>query len=481
MRILFTVPTSRERFNGIPDLGQGYLASYARAAGHKVGFLDCLAEGCDLDEFDRRALSFRPDVLGLKVFSCDAEIARDMVARVRARLPNTITVIGGPHPSCELPERLMAQFPSLDYAFAGEAEPGFVSFLESVSSNLSDFGHIPGLIWRDGDRNVRANPKASVEDLDEIPFPAWDLLDPSRYRSGYSFMTRKLPAAPMSMTRGCPYHCTFCSSHLISGRKVRQRSVGNIIEEIKLLRRNHGVRTIDIVDENFAFDRQLVVEFCEHLLREDLGVEWNCPYGVRLTSLDEEVVRLMARSGCFGLSVGVESASQRVLDTIRKSLEVEQIVEKVRMIRRVSKIMIQGYFMMGFPGETVEEIDQTIDLACSLPFDIVVFCPLRVTRGTDIYDDLREAGRLPWDLDYQGFGHHGFVRSYCDVPDSEMRRLYRKAYRRFYFRPKVMLNLLRRLRSVSHAKTIYHGLARMVVSSAVGEPQHIPSTREAGA
>ena len=321
---------------------------------------------------------------------------------------------------------------------------------------------IPGLIWKDSTGIVRANERAWVKNLDSLPFPAWDLIDPRRYRWGYSFMTSKLPAAPMAMTRGCPYSCTFCGSHLISGRRVRKRSGDSILAEMKLLKRDYGVRAIDIVDENFAFDGNFVREFCERLLSERLDIAWNCPYGVRLDSLDEDLVRLMARSGCFGLSVGVESGSQRVLDSVKKQLKIEEITEKVRMIKRVSTIMVQGYFIIGFPDETHDEIEATIRLACSLPFDLVTFCPLRVTPGTEIYSDLLSSGKIVRDLDYQGLGHHQFVRSYCSIPDDEMRKLYRRAYTQFYFRPRVVLNLLGQVRSAAQLRTITNGLLRMV-------------------
>ncbi len=463
MRVSLIVPPSSERFNAIPDLGLAYLAACARQAGHKVDLQDCLLEKYDIDDFAAYVEKHQPDLLGIKVYSCDIDLVAQMLEVARRVSPETITVLGGPHPSYEVAERLVKQFPGMDYAFAGEGEPGFAAFLTVIESGEKEaLGDIPGLIWKGGDGAVHANPRTFVHDLDSLPFPAWDLVDPRRYKFGYSFMTTELPSAPMVLTRGCPFQCTFCGSYLITGRKVRKRSVDNVIEEMKLLQGDYGVRSIDVVDENLAFDRDFVIALCERLMRESLGIVWNCPYGVRLTSLDEETVRLMDRAGCFGLSVGIESGSDRVLKSIKKGLKVEQVVEKVQMIKRVSKIALQGYFMMGFPGETREDIEKTIDLACSLPFDLVTFCPLRVTPGTEIYNNLVSEGKVPADLDYNGLGHHHFVRSYCEVPDVEMRKLYRKAYARFYFRPKVVLNLLSRVCTRAQIRTILNGLRRMV-------------------
>lgn len=463
MRVLLATTISDQRFNTIPDLGLGYLASMIRQAGHEVCVVDCLLENMDFASYAALVDKVRPDMVGIKLFSCDASNASQMLDQTRRVAPNAVSIIGGPHASYELPEHLMEQLPSLDYALAGEGEPGIVSLIKGLASGNMRHESVPGLIWRDSS-GVHANARDYAQDLDALPFPAWDLIDPRRYKSGYSFMTTRLPAAPMVMTRGCPYLCTFCGSHLITGRKVRRRSVDGVIEEMKWLVRDFGVRTIDIVDENFAFDRSFVFDFCERLIHENLGLVWNCPYGVRLTSLDEEMVKMMARAGCSGMSVGIESGSDRILQAIQKSLTVDQARNQVRMIKRVSNIMLQGYFMLGFPEETREDIEKTIELSCSLPFDIVTFCPLRVTPGTEVYSRLVTEGRIPAKVNYDGLGQHYFVRSYCAIPDHEMRKLYRKAYARFYFRPKVFLGLLRRVATVAQLKTIANGLWRMVRS-----------------
>ncbi len=462
MKLFLSNTVSLERFNCIPDLGVGYLLSIARNAGHEVRFLDCLREHITYDQFAEAVRAFQPRVAGVKVYSGDLGPAREMLARIKALSPDILTVIGGPHPSTELPELLFEQFPELDFAFAGEAEPGFSRFLEKIESGATDFSDVQGLVWKDASGGVHANEKAFVAELDALPFPAWDLMDPRGYPWGYSFMTYKYPAAPMVLTRGCPFNCTFCGSHLITGRSVRKRGIDNIIEEIRMLQREYGVKSIDICDENFVYDNAYATEFCERMIRENLGVEWNCPYGVRLDKLNENLVRLMERAGCYGFSVGVESGSDRILHAIKKCLSVEEVREQMRMIKRASRIMVQGYFIIGFPTETKEEIEATIGLACSLPFDIAAFHPLRVTPGTEIYQNLVAAGFLQKRMDYGGLGNHYFVRSYCPVSDEEMRALYRKAYLRFYGRPKVIWNLLRHTRSKAQWRTILNGVGRLL-------------------
>ncbi|MFC1850765.1 B12-binding domain-containing radical SAM protein [candidate division CSSED10-310 bacterium] len=464
MRIFLTVPLSDERFNAIPDIGLGYLATCCREAGHEVYILDCLLEKSTMADFIRCLKRYKPDVLGIKTYSCDIKRTDEMCQEARQILVELITILGGPHPSSEIPERIFHQIPNAQYAFAGEAEAGLPEFLARFVNGTTDFENIPGLIWRDDTGAVRANSKVYTTNLDTLSFPAWDLIDPRKYNWGYSYMTTKLPAAPMVMTRGCPFRCTFCGSHLITGRHVRKRSVDNIINEMKMLRRDYGVQTIDIVDENFAFDREFLIEFCQRMISEKPGLLWNCPYGVRLTNLDEEVIVLMEKAGCFGVSVGVESGSDRILKLIRKGLTRETVVQKVQLIKRLTNMMVQGYFIIGFPGETRNDIHDTIELARSLPFDLVTFCPLRVTPGTEIFTTLLANSVISLELDYAGLGQHYFVRSYCDIPEQEMQKLYRRAYFRFYFRLKVVLNLMKRMSSPAHVKIILNGLWRLIGS-----------------
>lgn len=456
MRILIAPPGSDERAHVYPDIGLGYLAALARDAGHEVRFVDCLRDHVSMDDWERLVSEYRPDVVGLKAYSADLRPLEEMLRRVKAVSENAVTVIGGPHPSMVSAEVVFSQFPSLDFAVAGDGEPGWVPFLEQIESGRRDFSAIPGLAWKEGDGTVHANGKGYVEDLDTVPFPAWDLLDARRYRWGFSFMTSKYPVVSMVTTRGCPYLCTFCASHLVTGRKVRRRSVDNVIEEIKMLKKDFGIRSIDFVDENFVFYRPFVVELCERLLSENIEIAWNCPYGVRLDRVDEEMMVLMERAGCFGLSLGAESGSNRILKKIKKVLTVEQIREKVLMIRRVTNMKLQGFFMLGFPDETREEIEATIDLAVSLPFDFAVFTALLPIPGTEIYSELVETNVLSADSPYDpdGMGQRYFVRSYSQISDEELKKLYHEAYRRFYCRPKVILNLLSQIRTMGQVRTL---------------------------
>lgn len=473
MKVLFVNPMSGERPRTTPCIGLGYLASLSRDAGHEASLLDCAIEGYGYDDFERHISEHQPDLVGIRVFTADLVHVRELMERIHRAAPAAIIIIGGPHPSMVPPAHLYEDLPSLTFAVAGEGEPGFVRFLDEVVSESPDFSSVPNLIWRGPDGTVTANPREMVEDLDTVPFPAWDLIQPDRYTYGFTILTSKGNAAPMAITRGCPFRCTFCGAHLLTGRTLRKRSVDNVIEEMKLLKTEYGIQQIDIIDENFAFDRAFVLELCERMIREEINLAWNCPQGVRLDRLDPEMIHLMEEAGCFELSLGIESGSNRILKGIKKSLTVETVVEQVNMIRRESKIALLGLFMMGLPDETVEDVEATIKLACSLPLDLASFESLRVMPGSEIYSDLLAAGRIPSHIHPDEFGRNSFRRSYCQIPDDDLFKLYRKAYTSFYLRPRIAFNLLRRVRTLSQVRILMDGMYRYVrrpVSELAGNP-----------
>lgn len=356
----------------IPPFGLGYLAEAIRRAGHRVTIVDALREGLREQDLVARLRSLDPDLAGFLLFSKDLSVLRPLLRSVRAALPRTLTIVGGPHPSA-VPEETLSHFGEpLDFAFAGEAESPFPLFLERMDgTGHPDFSGVPGLVWRTPE-GIRANGRQIEPDLDSLQV-AWDLIPTDRYpRAPHGAYYRQFPIAPIITSRGCPFLCTFCSAERVSGRRMRRCSVESVIEKIERLHRIYGVREIHIEDDNFTGQKEFVLAFCEALRRKVPGISWACPNGVRLDLLDREMLRAMKEAGLYFLSVGVESGSNRVLRLMKKSLTVERIEEKVRLIHEAG-IGVAGFFMLGFPGETVEEMRETIRFAKRLPLSRASF------------------------------------------------------------------------------------------------------------
>ena len=446
MRVLLVKPNSHFPTR-IPHLGLGYLATALRQGKHTPIIADCTRERINNRGLVRLAQESAAEVIGISMFSADFPVVADLIPQLRQALPDTRLILGGPHPTA-LPSDTLRQLPEVDYVLAGEAERSLPMLLDQLASGPVDGQSIPGLAWRESGQ-IRTSLPRWETDLDSLGFPAWDLLAPELYQiAPHGAFVRQMPVAPIITTRGCPYPCTFCAARVISGIPLRARSIGHVLDEIELLVRHHGIREIHIEDDNFTARRKYVLDFCEGVSRRFPGLSWCCPNGVRLDTLDTELLTAMRRSGCYSLSLGIESGCDPVLKTIQKKLETAQVREKVELIHR-SGLKTTGFFIIGLPDESEEQIRETVRFARSLPLDhaqFSVFLPLPGTAHFDSY--VRKVGleTVPW----KDFYTTEPVQWPGGIPIARLRQLQRSAFFAFYFRPRVLLNILRKLRGPRH-------------------------------
>jgi len=446
MKVLLMTPINRT-YVIMPNLGLGYLATCLRKEGHEVTILNCAKEKYTYDDFSDYISKTQFDIVGIQMFTYDLNSVKKHTEIIKKMNPNIIIVAGGYHPSGD-PQGTLEYLKDVDYAFVGEAEIGFIKFVNMLVKNEINHLEIPGLVYKENN-SIKVNKPEFVEDLDSLDFPAWDIMDPKTFpEAPHGAFVKSFPSAPIIITRGCPFQCTFCSGKSITGNKVRKRSVENVIKEIKFLIKNYGVNEFHIEDENFTLHKDLVKEFCETIIQEKLNLSWCCPAGVRLDTLDKDILKLMERSGCHSLAIGIEFGSQRILNLTKKHLTIEKIKEKVALFKDVD-IKTSGFFMMGFPGETKEEILQTIKLSKELDIDRAQFNNFMPLPGSEIYNELKNKGLLKRiDAD------HFFVHDVAYVPEGltkqEIKRLQRKAYIGFYLRPKIIWCLLKEIKTPGH-------------------------------
>lgn len=434
----------------VPPFGLGYLAESARREGHDVIVVDALRDRMDAAALVRKLSGWRPGFVGVLLFTKDLRPVRDLLRAVRGALPEARTCVGGPHPSAVPRETLEYFGGCLDFGFAGEAESGLASLLRVTGDGREGgLDGVPGLAYREGEE-VRTNERRFEEDLDRLSV-AWDLIPPDVYpRSPHGAYYRRFPVAPIVTSRGCPHQCTFCASACVSGRKIRRRSVEGVIEEIGVLHRRHGVREIHIEDDNFTGDKEYVLAFCDRMRSAFPDVSWTCPNGVRVDTLDREMLDAMKSSGMYFLSVGIESGSNRILRLMKKSLTVERMEDKIRLIHEAG-IGISGFFMLGFPGETREEMEETIRFAARLPLDRASFANFQPFPGCEEFDRLRRSGEftVDWDLFAPTLQSTTYAPSGVDV--RTLRRLRKRALWTFYARPAIVWKMLGEVRSPGHA------------------------------
>ena len=424
-----------------PPLGLGYLAAVLQQGGHAVVILNPRDFTASPQTFVDSVRKHRPEIVGLSFLTPSLPAVRDWVRVLRVWNPEIAVVLGGPHVTA-LPEHTL-RYTGADYAVLGEGETVFRQLVGSLTQG--SVGTLSGVVRREAlsDKVERA---PLIEDLDSIPFPAWDLIKPERYPpTPHGAFYNRFPIAPIITTRGCPFDCSFCASKATWHRRLRCRGPESVVNEIEYLARHHGVREIHFEDDNLTSRKDHIAAICEGLLSRDIDMAWTCPNGVRIDSLDRDLLRLMHRSGCYMLGLGIETANQSLSDAIGKRLDLSCLEEKVFLMKEIG-IKTYGFFLFGLPGETRETAQDTIDLACRLPFDQVHFGQLVPLPGSRIFTAWlgdRDLDSVPWDhFDYK---LQNLWRTDA-LSAEEIARLRRKAWSRFYLRPRPFLRMVSRIR-----------------------------------
>ncbi len=462
MKILLVKPKLRVD-NILPILGLGYIANAIKDK-HEVRILDCMKEDYSVDDYAHYLEDYKPDVVGIQCFTYDIYIVADYLKQTRRILPNALTIIGGPHPTA-MPEESMRFFSNtLDFAFRSEAEEGLLALLtliESEGVTNESLSKVKNLIWRNGDQIV-ANPVTYIADVGKLGMPAWELMPPDTYpKSPFSAFYKRFPVAPIITSRGCPYKCTYCQASLMSGKRMRYRPVSLVVEEIRYLQENYGVKEFQIIDDNFTLNRKYVMDFCNAIISNRIDITWTCPNGVRLDTLNDEMIEAMKSSGCYIISAGIESGSDRILKYVKKHETTDIMMNSVRMIQKHG-IDVVGFFILGFPTESVEEMRKTIKFSKDLGLLRANFLLFHPIPGTEIYTMLNHTGELA-NINYNAnsFAEVAYIPK--GMTKDKLKNIQRKAFLRFYLRPKQFISLMSNIRSYNHLSYILRRVYRWLI------------------
>jgi radical SAM superfamily enzyme YgiQ (UPF0313 family) len=341
------------------------------------------------DAIRTRLKGFEPDVVGLTSFSTEyvQEIAYH-TALIKSELPDTLVVLGGTFPTVLVSKAL--EDPNADYCVMGEGEYRFPALLDAVASG-ADVSLLDGVAFRING-NVVINPsRGFIQDLDSVPMPDFgdlDLLQYGRFAFKYAhtLIPKQYPFAFTISSRGCPFDCIFCAARTVSGTKVRMRSAANVLREIDDLVRGKGIREIIFLDDHFLHSKKRIVEIMSGIMERNYGITWK-PANVAVFSLTRELMEMMKKSGCYQLTLSLESGCQEVLtNIIRKPVSLKRAMEVVAQAKEIGFELISN-FVIGFPGETWDQIRETIAFAEKLDIDLVNFhiaTPLPKTRLMEI-------------------------------------------------------------------------------------------------
>jgi len=384
-------------------LGLGYLAASIREAGHAVSLLDAslglslrkpeeelFSIGLTVSEIAAKSLKESPDVIGISIpFTSRLKIAIEILRRLKRTFPEATFVAGGMHATVD-PESLLEY--GFDLVMLGESERSFIKYLDDgkVKGDLTGVAHI----W-EGSKQIRFQSD-HITDLDSLPFPARDLVSFQSYlkRSGGRWIRQGLKVASIITSRGCPYRCTFCSAFRVAGRKYRKRSPENVLTEIDELVNKYRTDVIAFEDDNLTADRKRAVELFEGIAERFPRLQWFTPNGISIKNLDRELIQLMRRSGCRSVNLAFESGDSHILqEVMKKDLDPEE-GRRVRNWCREAGIAVNGYFVLGMPGESQESMARTRDFALSLDLDGIGIFIATPFRGTELFDLCKKEGYL---------------------------------------------------------------------------------------
>lgn len=423
-----------------PPLGLGYLAGSLLAAGHEVEIIDCLRDGIRNENIGSILSGKNPDIVGVTAVTPSYPLVVELCRTVRGCCPDAKIVVGGPHPTA-LPETTLKET-GADGVIIGEGER---SIVELAGSSLDgDWKNIKGIVYLDSQKKVvQTGRREPVSNIDELPWPAWHLLGPNKYpRAPHGNLPKNFPVAPILTSRGCPYDCSFCAVNCLWQHKFRMRDPKNVVDEIEYLVKDFGIREIHIEDDNFTLVKEHAMKVCQGIMDRKLDISWNCPNGVRADRLDEELLKLMKQSGCYLLSFGIESGSEKILEMHSKAINKEKIRAAVGLCNEIG-IETQGFFIIGLPGENRETVEETIRFSKELRLDRAQFSIFTPFPGSKLWDELKDeikAGNMG------RFKQFDVVQSFSDLSESDMEAAKVRAFREFYLRPRIILNLLRYVR-----------------------------------
>ena len=384
MKVLFVNPpqtASKYKFMGViaPPLGIAYMAGVLQENNIDVEILDASAEDMDFKDVEKELLKRKPDLVALTALTPTIGRALETAQVVKETLPDSIVVMGGYHPTFNFIETLEDE--NVDIVIRGEGEYIMLNLVQALE-NQSSLHDVKGIVFEDkNSKEIVVNPEAPlIQDLDELPFPALNLLPMKKYR----LLDMDTHMTTMITTRGCPMQCSFCSSAAMHGKKIRERSVENIVDEIEYLKTNYDIDTIAFMDDTFTLKKRKVMAICDEILKRNIEIMWGCTS--RVDTLDEKLLKKMKESGCITIFIGVESADQQQLDNMCKNTTIAKIENAFKIAHKL-KIRTIASVALGMPGDTKEIMNKTVKFVHKLKPNYAIYSLATPYPGTRFYKD----------------------------------------------------------------------------------------------
>ena len=395
MHILFVIP-SVERGNkawaNYPPLGIMYMSSLLKQEGHQVSFIDAILEDYDAIAFTQAVQTLRPDLLGISVNAYQMKCCREYVQQLCSSGLNIPVAIGGPFVAC-VGSAIFDCVPDADFAIVGEGEYAMLDLVHHLQGKCA-IGQVRNLVFKQ-DGQVLRNPVERITDLDQLPLPDYDLVD--HYISSYigAYPAFFKPSFDIMCTRGCPFACKFCSSPTLWHRRVTFRSVDSVIAETEMLVRHHGAREIFFQDDTLNTRQEWFMELCDRLIYTGLSKTtcFKVQFRVNEPMVNKEILAKARAANIWMIFYGVESGNQAILDSMQKGITIAEIERAFRLTAEAG-IKSLGSFIVGYPGDTAETINDAYLLVTRIRPDFGGFNVAVPFPGSSLYDEVVASGLL---------------------------------------------------------------------------------------
>lgn len=415
-----------------PPMGLMYMASYARRFGFlkeadaSIEISDAFTQHLNSVQFAQEMVTRKPDVVGITLTSRMFLVGMASLSRIKKALPETRIVLGGIHPTFTA-ERIVRYFPFVDCVIKGEAERAFSQLLQYYAGKMTDASTIPGITKLEDGRMID-NPPDTIGNLDEMPFPARDLVENVRY--GYTWGGIDLTYGKFTAivtSRGCPFNCNFCTNWLFSNRKLRVRSIENVVSELELIE-SEGYKSCVIVDDIFTANKKRVIELCNEIKRRKIDLVLYCEG--RVDEPDPAMFAAMKRAGISSILFGIESGSQKILDHFHKGTSPNKAREAVANARAAGLYVI-GAFIIGSPIENADDIRDTLLHIEELDLDGLEVNALGISPWDLLYKQADAEGKVG---EYDWMRDHLVSEYYGNLPLPELAEWVEQAYYAFFRR-----------------------------------------------
>jgi anaerobic magnesium-protoporphyrin IX monomethyl ester cyclase len=362
-------------------IGLAYLAAVLEKAGYELALIDCPALEINHKMLGAEFASFEPDVVGITSVTPMIQSAL-LTARVaKETCPKSPVVLGGPHATF-MDSQILSEHPDVDIIVRGEGEQTIHELLQNLFCS-GDLQAVSGISFRKNGHIIRTPNRPFIQNLDELPHPAYHYFALSKYQ----FFGKRI--LPILTSRGCPFQCTYCVSSRMVGKMFRARDPNNVVDELEWLKNEHKAGAFSFYDDAFTYDQKRAIKICEEIKKRNIDVPWDCQ--TRVDRISKEVLVKMRNAGCQLVSFGAESGCQRILDAVNKRTTIEQNEKAVKLAKEIG-LSVAMSVIIGYPGETVDTLEQTFDFIRRTKPDYVYLCLATPYPGTALRSTLEDLG-----------------------------------------------------------------------------------------